>query len=102
MEIDETSLGNYVEIVAPDFDDNFGKSGFIAAIVEKTARMGSIYSFEGDQIIILGDYSGSELKILGKKISKDDLISRINTKKTTEVMIKEMQRLLKLLYNTSS
>lgn len=100
MKIDEENLGNYVKIVSPDYDENYGKIGFIGAIIQKHVKLFSIYSFEGDQVVGLGDYSGSELILLEKKVSKDDLICRINSKQLSEVMIEEMQRLLKSLYKT--
>jgi len=100
MKIDEADLGNYVKIVAPEYDDYYGKIGFIGDIIQKHVKLFSIYSFEGDQIVCFGDYSGSELILLEKKVSKDDLICRINSKPLSEVMIGEMQRLLKSLYKT--
>jgi len=100
MKMDETNLGNYAKIVAPEIDDNYGKIGFIGAIVQKHVMLFSIYRFEGDQIVGLGDYSGSELMMLEKKVSKNDLIRRINSKLVSEVMIEEMQRLLKSIYKT--
>lgn len=33
MKIDEENLGNYVKIVSPDYDENYGKIGFIGAII---------------------------------------------------------------------
>ena len=102
MQDDDISLGDYVKIISPDFDNNYGKIGFVADTVQKFVKLFSIYSFEGDQIMCFGDYSASELDILEGKISKKDLIRRINSKKLSDVMAGEMQRLLKSFYKTNS
>lgn len=101
MQDNEESLGSYVKIISPDDDDNFGKIGFVGGTIQKTALCFSIYSFKGDQIVCLGDYASFELSMVGGKVSKEDLISRINSKTSSRVMIDEMQRLLKSLYKTN-
>ncbi|AFS80812.1 hypothetical protein NKOR_04620 [Candidatus Nitrosopumilus koreensis AR1] len=98
----EIALGNYVKVISPDYDDNYGKTGFVGAIIQKHVKLFSIYSFEDDQIEGFGDYSASELKDLGEKVSKEDLISRIDSKGLSDVMIGEMQKLLNSLYKTNT
>lgn len=100
MQDEEQNLGNYVKIISPDYDENYGKIGFIGDTIQKHVKLYSIYSFEGEQIVGFGDYSATELSILEGKISKNDLISRINSNKLSRGMIEEMQRLLKTFYKT--
>ncbi len=102
MQGNEIDLGNYVKIVTSDDDDNYGKIGFVGDTVQKFVKLFSIYSFKGEQIVCFGDYSSSELTILEGKVSKEDLIRRIESERLSDVMVEEMQKLLNSLYQNNS